>query len=187
MFEENICLNSAWLLLLTWLYSDYREIFLHFCRFKSSFLFFFYLRLNTLGKLFSWQHTEIFFLFSSENRIWLLMQIVSSARLPNKRMRNHHLRTWNRVTWVWLSMAQKGEQIFAFSLFHERYKCFEEIIVKTGNYIQQHIDIGICGVNLRPPTSCILAELFFTCWKCTKRKHMEICGVYCPLFNFALC
>ena len=26
--------------------------------------------------------------------------------------------------------------------------------LKTGNYIQQPIDIGVCGVNLRPPTLC---------------------------------
>ena len=31
----------------------------------------------------------------------------------------------------------------------------------TGNYIQQPIDIGVCGVNLKLPTSRILAELFF--------------------------
>ena len=30
-----------------------------------------------------------------------------------------------------------------------------------GYYIQQPIDIGICGVNLRPSTSSILDELFF--------------------------
>ena len=29
-----------------------------------------------------------------------------------------------------------------------------------GNYIQQPIDIGVSGVNLRLPTSRILAELF---------------------------
>ena len=45
-------------------------------------------------------------------------------------------------------------------MFHERYKCFEEIIGKAENYIQPPIDIGVCGVNLRPPTSRILAELF---------------------------
>ena len=54
----------------------------------------------------------------------------------------------------------KKENKLHFFVFHERYKCFEEIVKKTGNYIQQPIDIGICGVNLRPPTSCILAELF---------------------------
>ena len=57
-------------------------------------------------------------------------------------------------------MTQKGTQTLHFSVFHERYKCFEEIIWKIGNYIQQPNDIGVCGVNLRPPTSRILAELF---------------------------
>ena len=57
------------------------------------------------------------------------------------------------------------------------------------NYIQQPIDICIFGVNLTPPTSRILAELFFACWRCTDShlKRMEIRGAYCPLFNFALC
>ena len=36
-------------------------------------------------------------------------------------------------------------------MFLERYKCFEETILKTGNYIHLSIDIGVCGVNLRPP------------------------------------
>ena len=37
------------------------------------------LMLCTLGKIFSRRHTEIFFLFSTENRIWLFMQIVSNG------------------------------------------------------------------------------------------------------------
>ena len=35
------------------------------------------------------------------------------------------------------------------------------------------IDIGICGVNLRLPTSHILAELFFACWRCTELASEE--------------
>ena len=58
-----------------------------------------------------------------------------------------------------------------------------------GDYIQPPIDIGVCGVNLRPPTSRILAELFFTSRRCTEshRKHVEIRGVHCPLLNFERC
>ena len=37
------------------------------------------LTLSTLGKIFSRQHIEIFFLFSPENRIGHFMQIVSSG------------------------------------------------------------------------------------------------------------
>ena len=44
-------------------------------------------------------------------------------------------------------ISQKGKQT-AFSVFQERYKRFEEIILKTGNYFQLPIDIGVCGVNL---------------------------------------
>ena len=64
-----------------------------------------------------------------------------------------------------------------------------KLFEKTGNYIQQPIDISVCGVNLRLPTSRILAELFFACWRCTEnhRKDVEIRGVYCPVFNSALC
>ena len=54
--------------------------------------------------------------------------------------------------------------MFAFSVFHERYKCFEDFFFfffeKTENNIQPSIDIGVCEVNLRPPTLRILADYF---------------------------
>ena len=37
------------------------------------------LSIITLGKIFSRQHTEIFFLFFPENSIWHFMQIVSNG------------------------------------------------------------------------------------------------------------
>ena len=37
------------------------------------------LTLSTLGKVFSRQHTEIFYLFFPDNRIWHFMQIVSNG------------------------------------------------------------------------------------------------------------
>ena len=74
-------------------------------------------------------------------------------------------------------------------MFHERYKNFQEVIFKkTGNYIQQPIDIGVCEVNLRPPTSRILADYFSRAESVPKTiENMEIRGVYCPLFNVLLC
>ena len=35
--------------------------------------------------------------------------------------------------------------------------------LKNGELHATAIDIGVCVVNLRPPTSRILAELFFAC------------------------
>ena len=57
---------------------------------------------------------------------------------------------------------KKVKKNFAFPVLHERYKSFEAIIFKKkeGNYIQQPIDIGVCGVNLRPPISRILLNYF---------------------------
>ena len=73
-------------------------------------------------------------------------------------------------------MTQKGKQTLHFLCF-------------MGSYIQQPIDVSIYGVNLRPSTSRILVELFFACRRCTEshKKHVEICGVECLLFNFSFC
>ena len=60
-------------------------------------------------------------------------------------------------------IAQKGKQTLHFLCFMSDINVLRKLFKKTGNYIQVLIGIGVCGVNLRAPTSRILAELFFAC------------------------
>ena len=60
-------------------------------------------------------------------------------------------------------MTQKGKQTLHFLCFMSDINVLRKLFKKTGYYIQLPIDIGVCGVNLRPPTSRILAELFLAC------------------------
>ena len=80
-------------------------------------------------------------------------------------------------------MTQKGKQTLHFLCFMSDINVLRKLLKKikqkkkkkkkqkkkTGNYIQLPIDIGVCGVNLRPPNSRILAELVFACGRCTER------------------
>ena len=86
------------------------------------------------------------------------------------------------------SITKKAKQTLHFLCFISDTNILRKLFKKTWNDIQQPIDSGACGGNLSPSTSCILAELFFTCWRCTEshRKHMEISDFYCPSFTFAL-
>ena len=49
------------------------------------------------------------------------------------------------------------------------------------------MDIHICAVNKRPPTSRILAELLLTCGRCanSRREHVGTGDEYGSLFDFA--
>ena len=60
-------------------------------------------------------------------------------------------------------MTQKGKQTLHFLCFMSDINVFRKLFRKRGIYIQLPIDIGVCGVNHRPPTSCIVTELFFAC------------------------
>ena len=68
-----------------------------------------------------------------------------------------------RATSVRHSMTQKGIQTVHFLCFMSDINVLRKVFEKTGNYIQPPIDICICAVNLRVPTSRILAALFFVC------------------------
>ena len=49
------------------------------------------------------------------------------------------------------------------------------------------MDIQVCGINMRPPTSRILADLLLTCRRGAKscQERMGIGDVYGSLFDFA--
>ena len=55
------------------------------------------------------------------------------------------------------------------------------------NYIQQPIDTGVCGVNLRLLHAYWLNYFSHAEDVAKAIENVEIRAVYCPLFNFALC